>query len=195
MICGRPLAYDPDEALDAAMHLFWEQGYKATSISDLMGAMRLSKSSLYQRFGGKKELFLQCMARYSEEVGARLRVRFNQANSGLAFIRELLLHSATEAEEKECRRGCLLMNTASEFAQQDPEIAARVGNGLEGLQAVLRLAVMRSQEEGGINASLDVDGLAGYLMSTIAGLKTVVKGGADEHQVREIVEISLRALR
>ena len=195
MICGRPLSYDPDKALDAAMHLFWEQGYEATSISDLMEVMGLSKSSLYQRFGGKKELFLQCMGRYTEEVGARLRIRLDQADSGLAFIQELLLHSATEAEGKECRRGCLLMNTACEFAQQDPDIAARIGNGFEGLQVILRLAVLRSQKEGEINASLNADGLAGFLMSTIAGLKTVVKGGADEHQVREIVAISLRALR
>lgn len=72
MICGRPLEYDIDTALDAAMHLFWEQGYEATSMSDLLRAMGLSKSSLYHRFGGKKELFLQCMARYSEAIGVRI---------------------------------------------------------------------------------------------------------------------------
>lgn len=195
MISGRPLEYDPDAALEAAIQLFWEHGYEATSMSDLLKAMGLSKSSLYQGFGGKKELFLRCMARYSESVGGRLRSQLEQAASGLEFIRELLLHAAIEASKSECRRGCLLMNTASEFAQADPEIAARVVSGFEGLREILRLAVERGQEEGHIASDQDAYGLAGYLMSTIAGLKTVVKGGADDRQVREIVEISLRALR
>ncbi|MCL7489694.1 MAG: TetR/AcrR family transcriptional regulator [Desulfobulbaceae bacterium] len=195
MISGRPLEYDPDAALDAAMQLFWEQGYEATSMSDLLQAMGLSKSSLYQRFSGKKELFLQCMARYTERVGTRLRGRLDQADSGREFIRELLLHAVIEAGGTECRRGCLLMNTASEFAQQDPEIASRVVSGFEGLRAILRQAVKWGQGEGEITSDQEADALAGYLMSTIAGLKTVVKGGASERQVREIVEIALRALR
>jgi len=184
---GRPLTYDPDEALDAAMHLFWEQGYEATSMSDLLRAMGLSKSSLYQRFGGKKELFIKCMARYCDWLGEWLRARLTEADSGLEFIRELLLHAAAETGENQCRRGCLLVNTASEFAQQDPEIAYRVGNGFHGLRAILRLAVQRGQADGDIAPNQDADALAGYLLSSIAGLKIMVKGGADEHQVRQIV--------
>lgn len=195
MICGRPLKYDPEAVLDAAMHLFWEQGYEATSMNDLLQAMKLSKSSLYQRFGGKKELFLQCMTRYSEESRARLRVELEQAASGLEFIRELLLHTSSEAGANECKRGCLLMNTASEFAQQDPEIASRVVSGIEGFRSILQLAIRRGQDEGEISANHSAEALSSYLMSSVAGLKTMVKGGADECQAREIVEISLRALR
>jgi TetR/AcrR family transcriptional repressor of nem operon len=195
MIYGRPLAYDPDAALDAAMHLFWEQGYETTSMTDLLRVMGLSKSSLYQRFGGKKALFLKCVARYCDRVGTRLRERLDQTDSGLDFIRELLLNTVTETGEKECRRGCMLMNTASEFAQHDPEIAKRVSLGFAGLRSVLQLAVQRSQLKGEIATDQDAGTLAEFLVSSIAGLKTVVKGGADEHQVRKIVEITLRALR
>lgn len=194
MICGRPLEFDPEVALDAAMHLFWEQGYEATSMRDLLCAMGLSKSSLYQRFGDKKKLFLLCMSRYADVVETRLHEQLDQAASGLEFIRELLLQSCREAREKDCRRGCLLMNTASEFAQQDCEIAARVVRGFAGLHIILRLAVQRGQGEGEIDVKQDADALAGYLMSSIAGLKTVVKGGADEHQVQDVVAICLRAL-
>jgi TetR/AcrR family transcriptional regulator, transcriptional repressor for nem operon len=195
MICGRPLGYDPDAALDAAMYLFWEQGYEATSMNELLAAMCLSKSSLYQRFGGKKALFLLCMARYSQRMWARLRSRLDQADSGLEFVREVLLHSVTEAGANECRRGCMLMNAASEFAQQDPEIAKGVTLGFSGLRATLQLGMERGQREGDITTDQDASSLAEYLISSIAGLKTMVKGGANAQQVREVVEIILRALR
>lgn len=195
MISGRPLKYDPDAALDAAMHLFWEKGYEATSMNDLLVAMGLSKSSLYQRFGGKKELFLQCIARYTERVGTRLRNQLREAPSGLFFIRELLLHATVEAAGNECRRGCMLMNTASEFAQQDPEIAGKVKGGFAGLRTILQEAVEQGRKEDSITAEQDSSVLAEYLITAIAGLKTIVKGGADQDQVRGVVDITLRALR
>ena len=83
-------------------------------------AMGLSKSSLYQGFGGKKELFLRCIDRYGDMICKMMRSRLESSGSGLEFIEELLLSSASEAKRKEVRRGCLLMNTATEFAQTDP---------------------------------------------------------------------------
>jgi len=121
MTQGRPLAYDPDKALEAAMHLFWQQGYEATSLHDLLKAMGLSKSSLYQGFGDKKELFLRCVNRYCEEVSARFVARLAEAESGLNFIKWVLLHAPAEAGQSESRRSCLRMNTASEFAQNDQD--------------------------------------------------------------------------
>jgi TetR/AcrR family transcriptional regulator, transcriptional repressor for nem operon len=193
MTHGRPLEYDPEKALDAAMQVFWVQGYEATSLQDLLKAMGLSKSSLYQGFGGKKELFLRCVDRYYERMSATLQPLLDRAGSGLEFIEELLLRTASEAGQNDLRRGCMLMNTAAEFAQKDPEIAARVTTGLERLRGLLKAAVLRGQREGDIS-SLDAEVLASYLMSSLGGLKIVVKGGADEKTVREIVGVILRAL-
>lgn len=193
MTHGRPLEYDPEKALDAAMHVFWVQGYEATSLQDLLKAMGLSKSSLYQGFGGKKELFLRCVDRYYERMSASLQPLLDRAGSGLGFIEELLLRTASEAGQNDLRRGCMLMNTAAEFAQKDPEIAARVTTGFGRLRGLLKAAVLRGQREGDIS-SLDAEVLASYLMSSLGGLKIVVKGGADEKTVREIVGVILRAL-
>ncbi len=195
MAHGRPLEYDPDKALDAAMHVFWLHGYEATSLQDLLTAMGLSKSSLYQGFGGKKDLFLRCVNRYCEELSAKLGVLLVKAGSGLAFIEEVLMNSASEARRTDIRRGCMLMNTASEFAQKDPEIAARVATGFEGLRCLLAAAILRGQREGDITPDEDAETLASFLISSLGGIKTVVKGGADEKRTNEIVRIILRALK
>ncbi|MDU0460719.1 MAG: TetR/AcrR family transcriptional regulator [Geobacteraceae bacterium] len=196
MTIGRPLTYDPERVLDAAMEHFWSHGYEATSLADLLAVMALSKSSFYQAFGGKKELFLRCMSRYRSKVGDRLREIFAAAPTGLAFIELVLLSSVNESRQPlELRRGCLLMNTASEFAQKDNEVALQIATGFEGLRAIMAEAVQRGQAEGEISVDLVPEQAASYLISCIGGLKTAVKGGADEQRVRDIVALTMRALR
>jgi TetR/AcrR family transcriptional repressor of nem operon len=192
---GRPLEYDPEKVLDAAMQVFWLHGYEATSLQELLRAMGLSKSSLYQGFGGKKELFLRCVNRYCDGMSARLEALLGESGSGLDFIEKLLLNAASEARRTDQRRGCLLMNTATEFALKDPEIAARVSIGFEGLRGLLRNAVLRGQQEGDITTEADAEALASYLISSLGGIKTVVKGGSDEKMVQDIVGIILRGLK
>lgn len=44
----------------------------------------------------------------------------------------------------------MLMNTVSEFAQQDPGISSRGTRGFTGVRAILQQAVQRGQQEGEI---------------------------------------------
>lgn len=178
------------------MHLFWSKGYEATSLQDLLKAMNLSKSSLYQGFGGKKELFMRCIDYYRANMNEVLTGLLNKSASGRKFIEKLLFNAAAEARQPEhLRRGCLLMNTANEFAQKDVQIARSITNGLDGLRDILRIAVVRGQQEGDISPELDPDLMASYFVCSIGGIKTVVKGGIDEQKIKEIVGVTLKALQ
>ena len=66
---GRPLSFDRDAALETAMHVFWERGYEAASISDLTSAMGITPPSLYTAFGDKEQLFLEAIERYALGYG------------------------------------------------------------------------------------------------------------------------------
>src|SRR5207245_10721957 len=61
---GRPRAFDPDVALERAMHVFWAKGYEGASLSDLTRAMRINRPSLYAAFGNKEQLFRKVLDRY-----------------------------------------------------------------------------------------------------------------------------------
>src|ERR1700751_392814 len=61
---GRPRAFDPDAALDRAMHVFWAKGYEGASLSNLNRAMRINRPSLYAAFGNKEQLFRKVLDRY-----------------------------------------------------------------------------------------------------------------------------------
>jgi TetR/AcrR family transcriptional repressor of nem operon len=192
---GRPLEYDPVEALDAAMQVFWSQGFDGTSLQDLLSATGLSKSSLYQGFGGKNELFERCINHYCDTLSAKMLDHLNNSESGIRFIEATLLRAAVEARSPDLQRGCLLMNTANEFSKSDPAIAKKVAVGFDRFRDVFHAAVRRGQREGDISASVDANVLASYLISNMGGLFTIVKGGADEKTVKEVVRVILGSLK
>src|SRR6202047_2556049 len=63
---GRPRAFDPDTALERAMHVFWAKGYEGASLSNLTRAMRINRPSLYSAFGNKEQLFRKALDRYMD---------------------------------------------------------------------------------------------------------------------------------
>lgn len=191
---GRPRSFDTEEVFNQAMNLFWSQGYEATSLEDLISTMGLSKSSFYQTFGSKQTLFEQCLVHYGDWLAAETRSALNNAPDAATFIRHALIMVADEAQGVMSRRGCLLMNTAAECAQRDPQIARCVKKGVNALTDVLEDAVRIAQHEGNITTVTDPAVVASYLVTTISGLKTMVKAGASKNQALAVAKVALEGL-
>lgn len=191
---GRPREFDVDAATDDAMQAFWSHGYEATSLQDLLECMHLSKSSFYQTFDSKQALFERCLERYRGLIVAELSSALEQSESAYDFIVAALSQVADETRGPLSRRGCLLMNTAAEFAQKDPAIAHCVARGTSGMRQVFERAVARAQREGAIPRGKDPAPLADFLVTTMSGLKTMVKAGATRRSILGVVEVALHAI-
>ncbi len=120
--------------------------------------------------------------------------QLEQAKTGRGFIEDTFRALAGGAGSPEARKGCLLWNTAVEFGQRDPKIGKLVTNGMNRFVNVLAAAIKRAQEEGNIPRAKDTRVLANYLLSSMSGLRTMLKGGLDERRAKEIVRLILRAL-
>src|SRR5437870_3837584 len=110
---GRPLAFQPDAALDAVTRLFWQQGFERTSLEDLERATGLSRSSLYNTFGSKRRLFELAVTRYLQLLDAALLGPLEQGSEGLADI-DLFLDRLGAQLEPGFIAGCLLTNSLAE---------------------------------------------------------------------------------
>jgi TetR/AcrR family transcriptional repressor of nem operon len=190
---ARTIEFDRAVVLEAAMETFWTNGYEATSLQDLLNAMGLSKSSFYQAFGSKEELFITCLVHYQKALVAEFRTGLGQASSPLTFIEDYVL-SIADGHNTTAAKGCLLMNTASEFAQRNPEIGRVTAQGIESLEQQLTETVRQAQAAGEVAGGADPADLGAFLTTAISGLKTLAKGGTPEKRLRAAARTALAAL-
>lgn len=117
----RTKAFNHDEIVDAAMQVFWQLGYSATSIQDLVDATGLSRSSLYNAFENKHGLYAQALRRY-HELTARNITLLQEPGPVKELVRRLLMRIVNDELDGSAQRGCLAANAALELAGPDDSI-------------------------------------------------------------------------
>ena len=194
MSVGRPLEFDPDIALEAAMQLFWNKGYESSSLQELLNSMRISKSSFYMAFKSKHALFERCIKHYRQSLTDSIQAQLEESVSVKIFISNMIHSIADEIEGPNACRGCLLMNTASEFAQKDARISKLITHSIDKLTDIFEMEIKQAQRSGEIASNKDAHYLATYLVCSISGLKNMVKAGADKKTVKNVADIILTVL-
>src|SRR5260370_13598875 len=128
---GRPRAFDPDVALERAMHVFWAKGYEGASLSDLTQAMRINRPSLYAAFGNKEQLFRKVLDRYMDGPVAYFGKAL-AAPKAWDVVEEIFLGTARMADDPRLPAGCLMVQGALACgdASVRKEVAARRARGV-----------------------------------------------------------------
>jgi len=111
MAMGRPREFDPDQALDRALRVFWRSGYEGASMADLTEAMGITKPSLYAAFGNKEELFRKALDRYVDGPGGYVQVALAKPTAR-EVVEHLLYHAADAVTDPENPPGCLAVQGA-----------------------------------------------------------------------------------
>lgn len=192
---ARPLEFDKNIAMENAMEVFWEKGFESASLQDLIEAMDLSKSSFYQAFKSKHALYSETLGHYTDCLVADLSRSLESSSSALSFLESTFSDVAEQAPLKASQRGCFLMNTASEFAQKDDEIALLTKSGLKRIEAVFARAIEKGQGDGEISRVKPAKSLANFLICSMSGLKTMSKAGVDQAILKDVVKTIIASLK
>jgi TetR/AcrR family transcriptional repressor of nem operon len=191
---ARPKSFDADAVLDQAVQLFWERGYEGTSLADLEAHLGLGRQSLYNTFGDKHALFLKALDRYRREVAETGLARLTAPNAGLDAIRAFLHWGVESLTAPGSRRGCLVTNTISERASQDPDALLRCNQSRDVLERSFRRALVHAKERGELPECLDVEATATLLVVHNYGLNVMAKTGATAAELHATVEALLAGL-
>lgn len=191
---ARHAEFDRDEVLSQAMQVFWTKGYQATSLVDLEKATGLRPGSLYNAFDSKKGLFLNVIAHYRETmVGMRISTILDSGRP-LEGI-EAFFRTAYDGFEAEQLIGCLLTNTATEMAPDDPEIQDAVASGITMIEHAFRRRLLEGQDAGEINTGLDAAATAVHLTSCFQGLGVIGRLTRDPARLKTITDQALAVLK
>ena len=190
----RPKEFDPDHALDKAMHVFWHKGYEATSMEDLLNAMDLNRGSLYDTFGDKRQLFLKVLDRYCHGfVGEKFSL-LDQPGPAIPTLRRFIHGMIDGALADPQRRGCLIANTVMELAPHEKEIARKACQAMKMGEDALFKLLSRAKEQGELAKEKNPRALARFLVTMMQGMVVAIKAGRSAKEVKQSVETALSVL-
>ncbi|MGW7354558.1 TetR/AcrR family transcriptional regulator [Streptomyces sp. NPDC054784] len=175
----RPREFDESRVLLAVRDEFWDKGYAATSMTDLLRVSGLGKGSLYGAFGDKRALFLRVLRDYDDANLSTLRARVDSAARGIDVVREFVLGPAADPTGAAARRGCLLANSNAELATGTPEVAAEARRSYAALTSVLVAALERARSEGDLDPDVDPAETARALLVAQLGILSLGRTGMD----------------
>lgn len=178
---GRPRGFKTEEALDAALELFWKQGYSNTTTRELETALGLSQSSIYNTFGSKGDLLEAALDRYEVMTDHELLSPLEQSDKGLTSIETFfdgLRHWVTHRG----RRGCMLINMMAEDGGETDAIAERARNYRTRVRDALRDALVRAMKERE-TADSTLEERADLLLGLVLGVNIAARAGASDAEL------------
>ncbi|MBG0857196.1 TetR/AcrR family transcriptional regulator [Streptomyces spinoverrucosus] len=192
---ARTKEFDPDAALQSALELFWERGYEATSMADLVERLGIGRASIYATYGNKRDLYMKALDRYGEAQNPLLTRELSQPGPALPAVRAVVRRFAEEAADEGRRTiGCLVTNTAAELAPHDTTAARRVELSWEHAETLLHSALVRAQAQGELPEDRNPRALARMLLVLMQGLRVTGKASSDPARVRQAAEQALTLL-
>ncbi|MFD1933309.1 MULTISPECIES: TetR/AcrR family transcriptional regulator [Nonomuraea] len=194
---ARPRQFDEDRVIGAAMDTFWRQGYEGTSTRDLCESTGLGPSSLYNTFGGKRQIYLRALERYYETATAEQLELLSGPGSSVDRLRALMAHAidADVAAEGNDLRGCFAINAAIEVATLDPDVTKVVRRTFDRVEDAICTVVAAGQAAGEIRTDNDPRTLARQVQSSYYGLQVLGRVHRERNVLLATAHSTLESLR
>lgn len=176
------------------MGVFWSKGFERASAQDLVDAMGINRGSLYATFGGKRNLYLQALERYLERDRQILAAGLQTGDGVRDALARLLRGYADRLVADPERKGCFFVNACVEADRRDDMLMSRLQAEIDAQQALLRAFFEDARACGEIEASVDADARAAFLVGAIHGLRTVGPVTADPDRLERMISVILDAV-
>lgn len=187
---ARSKEFDPERALDKAMHLFWHSGYENTSLESLMSAMGIARQSLYDTFGDKRSLYLRALAHYRDQTNGRMQKLLREIPSVKDGFAKLLYGLAAETREHH-ERGCLLLSANLQRDTKDAAVRDLLRDNQARVEEIFVEALRRAQKQGELSTKEDPDALARFFVVTIQGMRAMARLRSDRKALEQVAKVAL----
>lgn len=186
--------YTDDVVLDRAMHVFWNNGYEATSVRLLEAEMGINQFSIYSSFENKKHLFILSLRKYREYVKENRFQTLLKEGSGLAELEAFLFHATTARKSDIELKGCLVVNTAAEIGNKDADIANEVNLYYDFIRVMLKGVLTNAVIKGEITAETNIDQQANFFLGVMQSISVASKT-MDSNQLNDFISVALKQIR
>lgn len=187
---ARPREFKLDDALDAALSIFWEKGFEGTSYTDLVAATNVARPGLYLAFGDKTQLFLHVLQRYESNHLGFVRAALD-APTAKGVFREMLHGSIKLATQDGRPKGCLAINGAIAGTDESQDIRLELTRRWELQEAALRKRFKRAMKEHDLPGDFSPSDLARYVCVLIQGFAVQAKAGVGRKELLRVANLAV----
>lgn len=176
-MAGRPREFDRDQALERAMLAFWQRGYEGTSMADLVQAMGIASARIYAAFGSKQALFREAIQRYESGAGCFADRALAEESLVREAISRMLRDAVATYTEPSRPQGCMVVMAATNFAQENEEVAAWLAvHRRQRTQSIIN-RLQRAMDEGELRQDADVQALGDFYATQLHGISVQARDG------------------
>ena len=192
---ARTKDFDEGEILNKAVSLFWHKGYNGTSMQELVDALGISRSSLYDTYVDKHTLYVKALEYYQNTASGNLCSVVNNTPSAKDAVKFLLELTTTDLLKDKQHKGCFMVNAEVEVAPHDAKVKNIVRKNEQQIEELFRQAIQRGQQNGEITNKQDAKALARFFMNTVKGIRVSAKSTTDKAFFSDIISTALSVLK
>jgi len=194
-IMARTKVFDEETVLNKAVNLFWEKGYNGTSAQDLVDELGISRSSLYDTYGDKYQLFKKSLLQYRKKFAGLMIEMMDESNDFEQTIIDLFEYVVSESLNEKFSNGCFIVNSTVELAPHNAEIAEIINANKHDVEDALFRLIKKGQDVGQFSNNHSARSLARFVFNAIAGLRVASKSGVDKDVFADVVQVTLSTLK
>jgi len=190
---GRPRSFDEDQAIDAAMRVFWEKSFEGTTMTDLTDATGLSRSSIHAAFGSKEGLFLKAVERYRSEQMRYIPKALAEPTLPRA-IEALLRGMVNPLSIPGNPKGCLSIHGALACGTDGELVTQVMAKWRRSNENRIKQRIQQAQREGELGRDVNTADYARYIVTIMIGIGIQAVNGAGRAELTRTVDMALQFL-
>jgi len=191
---ARTKDFDENEVLSKAIQVFWCKGYNGTSMQDLVDALGISRSSLYDTYTDKHTLFIKALESYQNAGNLQIQEIIDQNGSAKNTIIKLLELTTSDSACVKEKKGCFMLNAEVEVAPHDQEVNKIVCSNDQYMEEIFCQVIRKGQEKGELKNKQDAMALARFIFNAVKGMRVTAKSTPDQSIFDDIIKLTVSAL-
>lgn len=186
--------FDQQEVLEKAINLFWEQGYNATSMQQLVDHLGINRASLYDTYGSKKQLFIKAFNIYHSRQLAHIETLLFEFSEVKVAIRQYFESITKQILNDQVAKGCFVVNTTTELLPADEDFKDLIAEYKQEFVTLLDKRLKKGISDQQLAKDIDSNSLALAIYSYQNGIKVIAKTHPTESDLQDMVDVFLEIL-
>lgn len=190
----RTKQFDEKEVLNRAMELFWQKGFHATSIQDLVNHLDINRASIYDTYGGKKQLFDKAFQNYRDISLASLKKVLDAESDVKKGFRKLFQMAIEDVRTDASQKGCFVVNTITELLPGDDVLLEKLRQHSADTESLFTNYIRKGINDGIIETYKNPKSISFALFTLFSGLRVMAMVEQNPQKMNEMVEVGLSIL-